>query len=419
MPADPFAKKGLHDADAQLRASGVNAFFRTISARTADGYALIDGHRVIMAGSNDYLGLSQHPRVIEAAVEALHKYGASVSGSRSLNGSLDLHEELETRMAAFLGQPSAVVTTTGFQANLALAALLGRHDVAFSDRHNHASLIEGLRLGLGRIRGYRHADPEHLRARLATAPEESGRLIVTDGVFSMEGDAAPLRELRAVADEFGAKLIVDSAHDMGVWGARGAGLSEYLGIEDRADLITGTFSKAFGSIGGVLAGPAAHLDYLRFNARSAMFSAALPPASAAAALAALDLIVAEPERRRRLFRLGEALHNGLRVLGYDTGPSTTPIVPVAFPGVAAAGRFWAALMAEGVFTNLVGAPAISSGDGMLRLTLTAAHDESHLAAVLTAFAKVSDRLDPHRPATEIPPLKLADPVAEPHRRPAG
>jgi 8-amino-7-oxononanoate synthase len=407
MPADPFAKKGLHDADAVLRSSGVDAFFRPVAGRTADEYVLIDDRKVLMAGSNDYLGLSHHPRVVAAAVEALHKYGASVSGSRALNGTLDLHGELEARMAAFLGQESAVVTTTGFQANLALAALLGRHDVAFGDRRNHASLIEGLRLGQGRLHGYRHADPEHLRRLLAAVPEESGRLIVTDGVFSMEGDAAPLRELRAVADEQGAKLIVDSAHDIGVWGARGAGLSEYLGVEDRADLITGTFSKAFGSIGGVLAGPAAHVRYLRFNARSALFSAALPPASTAAALAALDVVEAEPERRQRLFRLGEGLHNGLRALGYDTGPSTTPIVPVRFSSVAAAGEFWSGLMAEGVYTNLLGPPAISGGAGMLRLTLTAAHDESHLAAVLTAVAKVGDRLGP--PRAEVAPIRLAGP----------
>lgn len=408
MTVDPFAKRGLHDADALLRSGGVNAFFRTLAGRTAGGHVLIDGRAVLMAGSNDYLGLSHHPRVIDAAVAALRRYGASVSGSRTLNGSLDLHEELETRIAAFLGQPSAIVTTTGFQANLALAALLGRHDVAFSDRHNHASLIEGLRLGHGRTRGYRHADPEHLRGLLSTAPEDAGRLIVTDGVFSMEGDAAPLRELRALADEYGAKLIVDSAHDLGVWGARGAGLSEYLGVEDRADLITGTFSKAFGSIGGVLAGPAANVRYLRYNARSVLFSAALPPASAAAALAALEVIEAEPQLRQRLFRLGEGLHNGLRALGFDTSPSTTPIVPVSFPGVAAAGEFWAGLLDEGVFTNLLGPPATSAGNGMLRLTLTAAHDESHLAALLTAFAKVSDRLRPPRTA-DLPPITLAGP----------
>jgi 8-amino-7-oxononanoate synthase len=389
MVADPFAKSGLHDAEAVLKAHGVDAYFRSWPAH------------YILAASNDYLGLSRHPRVIAAATEALAEYGASVSGSRPLTGTIALHEVLEARMATFLGQESAVVATTGFQANLALSAAMGRDDVAFGDARNHASLVEGLRLGTGTVRSYRHGDLDHLRRRLAAADGPGGRLIVTDGVFSMEGDVAPLRGLREVADEFGAKLIVDSAHDIGVLGRRGAGLAE----DQRMDLITATFSKAFGSIGGVIAGPAANVRLLRYNARPLVFSAGLPPASAAAALAALDVIEAEPERRDRLFDLTRTLHDGLRALGLDTRPSTTPIVPVPFPDMATAGEFWAGLTEEGVVTSLVGPPATARA--MLRVTLTAAHDAGHAARVLKAFARVADRLGTPRSAAPLPPVKLS------------
>jgi len=404
MASNPFGKLGLQDAEEALKSIGVDAFFRSASERLDGGHVVVDSRRLIMAGSNDYLGLSHHPEVIEAAVAAVRRYGTSVSGSRPLNGTLDLHERLEARLAGFLGQPSAMVVTTGYQANLALSALLGPNDVAFSDARNHASLIEATRLGAGSVRVYRHGDVDHLAELLAQAPAGTGRLIITDGVFSMEGDAAPLRALRQLADEHGARLIVDSAHDLGMLGRRGAGLSELCGLEERTDLITATFSKALGSIGGALAGPAENVRYLRYNARSATFSAALPPASAAAALTALDIIESQPERRERLFRLAEGLHNGARRLGFDTSPSTTPIVPLWFPDIPAAGAYWTALFEEGVFTNLVGPPAVAPGRAMLRMTLTAGHDDGDLDAVLAAMARATRKLgSPGRP---LPPITL-------------
>ncbi|MEU4695244.1 pyridoxal phosphate-dependent aminotransferase family protein [Actinoplanes sp. NPDC023714] len=400
MVVDPFAKGGLQDAEATLKKHGVDAYFRAVEGWTGDGFAILDGRKVVLAGSNDYLGLSRDPRVIDAAVEALGRYGASVSGSRPLNGTVDLHERLEERMAAFLGQEAAAVTTTGYQANLAIAAALGPADVAFSDARNHASLIDGLRLGEGTIRSYRHADLRHLRRRLeAAAGDERGLLIVTDGVFSMEGDVAPVAGLRDLADEFGAKLVVDSAHDLGVLGPRGAG------IGTGADLITATFSKALGSTGGVIAGPEANVRRLRYNARSLVFSAGLPPASAAAALAALDILEAEPQRRERLRRLARLLHDGLRAIGLDTRPSTTPIVPVPFPDMAAAGAFWAGLERAGVVVNLVGPPATPRA--MLRVTLTAAHDEGHAERVIGAFARVADLLGTPRAPRPLPPVELS------------
>ena len=394
MPVDPFAKAGLHQAEDILKAHGVDAYHRSAAERTGDSHVIIDGRKILMAGSNDYLGLSTHPRVIEAAVTALRRFGTTVSGSRVLNGTLDLHGELEARLAAHLGQEAAAVTTTGFGANLALAALLGRDDIAFGDARNHVSLVEGVRLGLGKARTFRHRDLADLRSKLAAAPSGGGRLIITDSVFSMDGDVADLPALRSIADEYEAKLIVDAAHDMGV-------LDLTAGI--RADLVTGSLSKSFASAGGVLAGPAGYVRYLRSNARSILFSIAMPPASAAAALAALDVIAAEPERRARCLELAAGLHDGLRALGFDTRPSTTPIVPVRFPDLAAAGAFWAALFAAGVYTNLAGPPA--AAHAMLRLTLTANHDDTHLDTVLTAFDEAARRLgtarDPALPAATL------------------
>ncbi|MCO8277994.1 pyridoxal phosphate-dependent aminotransferase family protein [Actinoplanes sp. TRM 88003] len=402
--ADPFAKNGLHDIEAVLKARGVDAFYRAVQGWTEDGYALLDGREVVMAGSNDYLGLSRHPRVLAAAVEAIGRYGTSVSGSRALNGTIELHEALEARLARFLGQEAAAVATTGFQAGLALSAALGRDDVAFGDIRNHASLVDGMRMGLGTVRSYRHCDPDHLRQRLRASAGPGGRLVVTDGVFSMEGDAAPLRALREVADEFGARLIVDSAHDFGVLGRSGAGLTESAGLTDRVDLIIVTMSKALGSTGGVIAGPAANVRQLRYNARSLLFSAALPPASAAAALAALDVLEAEPERRDRLHRLSRLLHDGLRAIGFDTRPSTTPIVPVTFPDVPTAGAFWAGLCEAGVITNLSGPPAAKRA--MLRVTVTAALDTPHVERVLRAFSVVAERLGTPRADEPLPPVEL-------------
>ncbi|GAA2609709.1 aminotransferase class I/II-fold pyridoxal phosphate-dependent enzyme [Paractinoplanes durhamensis] len=385
---DPFAKPGLHQAEAILQAHGVDAYFRSAAERTGDSHVVIDGRKVLMAGSGDYLGLSTHPRVIEAAVAAVRRFGTGVGGSRALNGTLDLHRELEGRLAAFLGQEAAAVTGSGFQANLALSALLGRDDIAFTDARNHASLIDAVRLGWGKVRSYR--DLAHLRERLAAAPSGGGRLIITDSVFSMEGDVADLRGLVALAEEYDAKLVIDAAHDMGVFGPDGGGLATSYGLEGRIDLITGALSKAFGSVGGVLAGSADNIRYLDHNARSVLFSTALPPASAAAALAALEIILAEPERRARTLDLAGALHSGLRELGYDTRPSTTPIIPVRFADMAAAGAFWAGLFEAGVFTNLVGPPA--SAGAMLRLSLTANHDDADVTTVLEAVSAVGHRL---------------------------
>ncbi|MFP8944163.1 aminotransferase class I/II-fold pyridoxal phosphate-dependent enzyme [Streptomyces fenghuangensis] len=345
-----------------------------------------------MAGCNDYLGLSADPRVTEAAARALRRYGVSCSGSRVLNGTLALHEELEGRLAAFVGGEAALVTTTGFQANLALAALLDERDAVFADMSNHASLVDAVRLGGAAHHRYRHRDLAHLGRLLAASESASdpgrGRLIVTDGMFSMEGDLCPLPGLVELARRHGARLVVDGAHDIGLLGAGGRGVTEHFGLTGEVDLVTGTLSKCFGSVGGMLIGPASVVEHLRHSARSVLFSAAMPPPSAAAALASLDIIESEPERRQRVFGHARRLLAGLRSLGWDTGDSTTPVVPVYVGDSRLCLRVWQELLDAGVFTNAVVAPAVARNRALIRVTPQAIHTDDHITRVLDAFARV-------------------------------
>ncbi|MFI9580658.1 aminotransferase class I/II-fold pyridoxal phosphate-dependent enzyme [Streptomyces sp. NPDC052236] len=346
-----------------------------------------------MAGCNDYLGLSTDPRVIEAAAQALRRFGASCSGARVLNGTLTLHEELESRLAAFMGGEAALVTTTGFQANLALAALLGRDTVVFADMSNHASLVDAVGLSAAATHcRYRHSDLGHLERLLAASDPASARLIVTDGLFSMEGDLCRLPGIVDLARRHGARLVVDGAHDIGLLGAHGRGVAEHFGLLGDVDLFTGTLSKCFGSVGGMLVGPAAVIEHLRYSARSVLFSAAMPPASAAAALASLDIIEAEPERRARVHGHAQRLLRGLRSLGYDTGRSTTPVVPVYIGDTALCVRVWQELLDAGVFTNAVMTPAVPRNRALIRVTPQAVHTDEHITRILDAFAAVGRRL---------------------------
>ncbi|GAA2411438.1 pyridoxal phosphate-dependent aminotransferase family protein [Streptomyces glaucosporus] len=395
--ADVFGKK-RSAVQRALADDPARPYYRPLSARGAE--VEIDGRTVVMAGCNDYLGLSTDPRVTEAAARALRRFGASCSGSRVLNGTLALHEELEGRLAAFVGGEAALVTTTGFQANLALAALLDEGDTVFADMSNHASLVDAVRLSPADHRRYRHSDLDHLDRLLAASDPASGRLIVTDGLFSMEGDLCRLPGLVALARRHGARLVVDGAHDIGLLGARGRGVVEHFGLTGRVDLVTGTLSKCFGSVGGMLVGPADVVEHLRYNARSVLFSAAMPPASAAAALAALDIVESEPERRRRVFGHARRLLEGLRSLGYDTGDSTTPVVPVYTGGTARCLRMWQELLDAGVFTNAVVEPAVARNRALIRVTPQAVHTDGHIARILDAFAEVARRMGP---APAVPP----------------
>ncbi|WP_101256141.1 aminotransferase class I/II-fold pyridoxal phosphate-dependent enzyme [Streptomyces barkulensis] len=395
--ADVFGKErsALHRLAAQ---STSRPYYRPLSSRGAE--VGIDGRTVVMAGCNDYLGLSADPRVTEAAARALRRHGVSCSGSRVLNGTLALHEELEDRLAAFVGGEAALVTTTGFQANLALAALLDERDAVFADMSNHASLVDAVRLGGAAHHRYRHRDLGHLGRLLAASASDPGRgrLIVTDGMFSMEGDLCPLPGLVELARRHGARLVVDGAHDIGLLGAGGRGVTEHFGLTGEVDLVTGTLSKCFGSVGGMLIGPASVVEHLRHSARSVLFSAAMPPPSAAAALASLDIIESEPERRQRVFGHARRLLAGLRSLGWDTGDSTTPVVPVYVGDSRLCLRVWQELLDAGVFTNAVVAPAVARNRALIRVTPQAIHTDDHITRVLDAFARVRRGLGPLLPA---------------------
>ncbi|MDC0707526.1 pyridoxal phosphate-dependent aminotransferase family protein [Stigmatella sp. ncwal1] len=393
------------------KAAGIYPYFRSIEASHGATEVEIEGRRVIMVGSNNYLGLSADPRVKEAAIHAVEKFGTTCSGSRLLNGTLALHEELEARLAKFLNRESALVISTGFQTNLALSSILGRHDIVFSDRQNHASLVDGIRLGFATERKFRHNDLDHLEQLLAAAEPNAGKIIITDGVFSMEGDLCNLPRLVELAKRYNARLMTDDAHSMGVLGEHGRGVSEYFGLEAETDLVMGTFSKSFASLGGVLAGPFEVINYMRHKARSVIFSASMTPASVASALKALEIIEAEPERRARLLDIAEKMHNGFRAMGFDTGVSVTPVVPVQIGDQVKCFRFWKALHEAGVFANPVIPPAVEAGHALIRTSYMATHTDAQLDQVLDTFEKIGRRLDviPETRPTAYEPVQIARP----------
>jgi 8-amino-7-oxononanoate synthase len=394
------------------KATGLYPYFRAIEASHGGTEVEIGGRRLLMVGSNNYLGLSTDPRVKEAALNAVKRFGTTCSGSRLLNGTLTLHEELEAKLAKFLDRPAALVVSTGFQTNTAtMSALLGRHDLVFSDRQNHASLVDGIRLSYGTDRRYRHNDVEHLEQLLESADPEAPKLIVTDGVFSMEGDICNLPKIAELAQKYGARVMVDDAHGIGVLGAQGRGTPEYFGVELQTDLQMGTFSKSFASLGGVIAGPFDVINYIKHKARSVIFSASMTPASVAATMKALEIIEAEPQRRIRLMDIAERMHNGLRALGFDTGVSVTPIVPVLVGDQVKCFRFWKALFEAGVFANPVIPPAVEPGHALLRTSYMATHTDEQLDRVLGIFEKVGRKLRiiPETRPTRFDPVQIARP----------
>jgi 8-amino-7-oxononanoate synthase len=376
----------------EVMAAGYYPYFQPIEA-SYDTEVIIRGEKKIMVGSNNYLGLTHHPKVLAAAEAALRKYGSGCTGSRFLNGTLDLHEQLEDRLARFMSQEAALVFSTGYQANLGvLATLVGRDDHIFSDKLNHASIVDGNRLSYGIVHRYPHNDLRALERELARTPSESGKLIVTDGVFSMEGTIADLPGIMALAEFYGAEVLVDDAHSFGVLGEFGGGTAQHFHLEDRISLIMATFSKSLASIGGVIAGPEDVIHYLKHHARSLIFSASMPPASVATVLAALDVIQEEPERREQLWRHTRRMQEGLRGLGYDIGDSETPIIPVLIGEIDRMLVFWKELFDAGVFTNPVTPPAVPDNSCRLRISLMATHNDDHIDFVLDAFASVGKKM---------------------------
>lgn len=373
-------------------AAGYYPYFQPIEA-SYDTEVIIRGEKKIMVGSNNYLGLTHHPKVIAAAEAALHRYGSGCTGSRFLNGTLDLHEQLEEKLARFLNQEAALVFSTGYQSNLGvLATLVGRDEHIFSDKLNHASIVDGNRLSYGIVHRYPHNDLRALERELARTPAEAGKLIVTDGVFSMEGTIADLPGIMSLAEFYGAEVLVDDAHSFGVLGEFGGGTLQHFKLENRSALVMATFSKSLASIGGVIAGPEDVIHYLKHHARSLIFSASMPPASVATVLAALEVIAEEPDRREQLWRNTRRIQEGLKSLGYDIGDSETPIVPVLIGELDRMLVFWKELFDAGVFTNPVTPPAVPENSCRLRISMMATHTDEHIDFVLDAFAGVGRKM---------------------------
>ena len=373
-PANPQRAKEL----------GVYPFF--IPLDHAEGTeVVIDGRRLIMLGSNNYLGLTMHPDVRTAAEKAIRDHGTSCTGSRFLNGTLRLHNELEERLAVFLGKDEAIVFSTGYQTNLGVfSALIGRNDMVICDKENHASIVDGCRLSLGRMRRYRHNDMDDLESVLKACPDDAGTLLATDGVFSMSGELALLPEIVELCEQTQTRILVDDAHGIGVVGG-GRGTAHLYGVEDRVDLLLGTFSKSLASIGGYVAGDKATINWIRHLARSLIFSASLPASNVAAALAALDILEKEPERVDQVNAVADQLRTGLRDMGFDVGKSVSPIIPVFIGDAMDALKAWRFLYDRGIYVNVAIPPAVPAGQSLLRLSVMATHTQEHLEKVFEAF----------------------------------
>lgn len=371
--------------DAQKR--GIYPFFRMIeSAQNPE--VIMGGKKMIMIGSNNYLGLTNHPKVKEAAIEAVKKYGTGCAGSRFLNGTLDIHVKLEEKLARFMRKEAALVFSTGFQVNLGvISALVGKDDIVIIDKLDHASIVDGCRLAFGEVKRYKHNDMADLERALS---ENGGRgkLVVVDGVFSMEGDIVHLPEVLRLTEKYGARLMIDDAHGIGVLGKTGRGTAEHFGVESKVDLLMGTYSKSLASIGGFIAGEKDVVNYIKHFARSLIFSASPPPASVAAVSAAIDIIESEPERIEKLWENTHKMLKGFKELGFDVGVSETPIIPVIVGDDELAFKMVMMLQQEGVFANVAVSPAVPPGKSLIRTSYMATHTSEHLEIVLAAFKKV-------------------------------
>jgi len=377
----------------EVMALGLYPYFHPLSSGQDTG-VVIDGKPMIMIGSNNYLGLTSHPEVKKAAIKAVEKYGSGCSGSRFLNGTLDLHVELEERLARFVKKEAALVFSTGFQTNLgAISTLVTKHDYVITDRSDHASIFDGCRLSFGDTVKYKHNDMEDLERVLSGLEHESGKLIVVDGVFSMEGDVADLPQIVKLAKRFGVRVMVDDAHGIGVMGPNGRGTAEHFGLEGQIDLIMGTFSKSFASLGGFIAGEEEVIHYVKHISRELIFSASMPPAAVAATLKALEIIQSEPERRARLWEITRRMHEEYKNLGFDIGVSETPVIPIIVGEDLQTFKFWKELFDQGVFANPIVSPAVPKGKALIRTSYTATHTDKQMDRVLEVFAGVGKKMN--------------------------
>ncbi len=376
----------------QLRAMGLYPYFRVISS-AQDTEVLIDGKKVLMLGSNSYLGLTNHPRIKEAARAAVEKYGTGCAGSRFLNGTLDIHIELERELAQLVRKEAVLLYSTGFQVNLGvISALVGKGEYVLGDKSNHASIVEGCLVSQGKFLRFPHKDMAALESRLRNLEPDPGKLIVADGVFSMEGDIIPLPELCRIATRYGAAVMIDDAHAIGVLGKNGAGTASHFGLTDQVGLIMGTFSKSLASLGGFIGSDAQTIDYLKHHSRPLIFSASMSPANAASVLAALRIMTQEPERIARLWQNTARMKDGLDRLGFDIGDSQTPILPLYCRDLLVAFKFCKRLHEEGVFVNPVVSPAVAPGEELIRISLMATHTDQHIDFALDKLGKVGKEL---------------------------
>ncbi|MGO9613286.1 MAG: aminotransferase class I/II-fold pyridoxal phosphate-dependent enzyme [Dissulfurispiraceae bacterium] len=389
--ADIFEKCFKFNYAKELQRNGVYPFFRVIES-AQDPEVILNGKKMIMVGSNNYLGLTNHPKVKEAAIDAIKRYGTGCAGSRFLNGTLDIHVKLEDKLARFMRREAALVFSTGFQVNLGvISSLVGKDDIAIIDKMDHASIVDGCKLSYGEVKRFKHNDMVDLE-RVLSDNNGRGKLVVVDGVFSMEGDIINLPEVLRITKAFGARLMVDDAHGIGVLGKTGRGTAEHFGFESEVDLIMGTYSKSLASIGGFVAGDADVIHYIKHFARALIFSASPPPASVAAVSAALDIIENEPERIARLWQNTRRMLTAFNELGFEVGPSQTPIVPIIVGDDEVAFKMAMMLQEEGVFANVAVSPAVPPGKALIRTSYMATHTEEHLDKVVQAFGKIGKAL---------------------------
>jgi 8-amino-7-oxononanoate synthase len=393
---DIFAKMHHDDNMERVAAAkelGLYPYFLPLE-NTEGTEVIMEGRKIVMIGSNNYLGLTTHPKVREAAIAAIKKYGTSCTGSRFLNGTLKMHLEAEEKFAAFVGKEASLMFATGMQANLGcISAVLGRDDIVIIDKDDHASIVDACRLGFGKMARFIHNDLSSLERQLKAAPSTSGVLVIVDGVYSMGGDIAPLPEIVELTQKYGARLYVDDAHSLGVLGPQGRGTAAQFGLTDQIDMIMGTFSKSFASIGGFVAGDADVMEWVKHGARSFIFSASIPPSQVAAAVASLEIMQTEPEWLERLWRNTRKMHEGYRSMGFNIGPSETPVIPIIIGDELKTQLAWKALFDAGIYTNAVFPPAVPPSKSLLRTSYMATHTDAQLDFVLDTFYQIGKELD--------------------------
>ena len=389
---DLFEKCGNFSYAREVQETGLYPYFIPLS-ESEGTVAEYNGKSLIMCGSNNYLGLTTHPDVQEAARQAITRFGTSCTGSRFLNGTLELHEKLESELADWVQKEAALIFSTGMQVNLGtISSLVARKEYIILDREDHASIVDGARLSLGKLIRYRHNDMKDLESKLSQLPADVGKLLVVDGLFSMEGDIAPLPEIIPLCKKFQVRLMVDDAHAVGVLGG-GRGTAAHFGVIDDVDLIMGTFSKSFASIGGYIAGDDDVIHYVKHHARSLIFSASIPGPNAAAALAALNVMRREPERIERFNQIAKTMRREYKNLGFDIGNSETPVIPIIIGDDMLTLKTWKLLIENGVFVNPIVSPATPPGRQLLRTSYMATHTDDQLDHVLTIFEKVGKQLE--------------------------